>query len=201
MFRWLALTILIAGLGVSAYHRRLARQEGETIPRLREPPLLVAARALVALPLAGGILAYLIAPRSMQWATLELAPWIRWAGVGLGFLMVPLAFWVFRSIGRNVSETVLTKTQHELVTHGPYRWIRHPLYTMGVTLILAIGLMAANWFILVCGLAALASVRLAVVPVEERALLAAFGERYRDYMQHTGAMWPRMAAPDRRREI
>jgi protein-S-isoprenylcysteine O-methyltransferase Ste14 len=46
-------------------------------------------------------------------------------------LTLPAALWVFSALGRNVSETVLTKGDHELVTAGPYRWIRHPLYTTG----------------------------------------------------------------------
>ena len=199
MFRWVALAILIACVGVSIYYRRIARREGGTIPRLQEPPRLVVARACVALPLGGGLLASLLAPRAMRWASIELPDQMRWLGVGLGLLMVPSVFWVFRSIGRNVSETVLTKAGHALVTHGPYRWIRHPLYTTGITLMLAIGLMVANWFILAGGIVAFVWVRLAVVPAEEQALLAAFGERYRDYMQRTGAMCPRIVAAASRR--
>ena len=107
-------------------------------------------------------------------------------------MTVPAAYWLFSALGRNVSETVLTKQQHELVTHGPYHWIRHPLYATGITLILAVGLMAANWFILLLGVVALAAVRLAVIPMEERALLAKFGNDYRDYIQRTGGMSPRV---------
>jgi hypothetical protein len=63
------------------------------------------------------------------------------------------------NLGRNVSETVLTKESHELVTSGPYRWIRHPLYTTGIALFVALGLIAANWFILLCAAAALVGIR------------------------------------------
>ena len=99
---------------------------------------------------------------------------------------------MFSNLGRNVSETVLTKSDHALVTSGPYRWIRHPLYATGGALLVAVGLMAANWFIL--GLASLVVVlmRLLVVPLEERALLAKFGDDYRRYMQRTGGMFPRL---------
>ena len=45
-------------------------------------------------------------------------------------------------------ETVLTKADHVLVTTGPYRWMRHPLYAMGGALFVAVGLMSASWFIL-----------------------------------------------------
>ena len=151
-------------------------------------------RAVVALPLFGAILAYLLNPRWMVWAELSLPNWTRWLGVGLGLLTVPAARWVFVSLGRNVSETVLTKSQHELVTTGPYRWIRHPLYTTGITLVLAIGLMAASWFILLFALITLAAIQLVVIPLEERELLVKFGDEYGEYMRGTGRLWPRTSS-------
>ena len=192
MFRWLALVTLVATLGISTYYRRRARQEGETIPRLSERPLLVLARVVLTLPLFGGILTYLVNPTLLEWASFTAPLWSRWAGVVLGLMTVPAAYWVFSSIGRNISETVLTKEDHELVSHGPYRWIRHPLYTTSLVLIAAIGLMAANWFILLFGFIALIGIQLAVIPTEERALLDAFGVEYRDYMQGTGSLFPRV---------
>ena len=113
-------------------------------------------------------------------------------GVLLGLVAVPAALWVFTSIGRNVSETVLTKRDHALVTSGPYRWIRHPLYTTGAVLLLAIGLMAANWFILLFALLAIGSLRLAVIPLEERELVNKFGDEYRRYIARTGGLLPRV---------
>jgi protein-S-isoprenylcysteine O-methyltransferase Ste14 len=195
MFRWFALTALLGCLSISAYYRRRARVEGETIPRRRETPLLLAGRALVALPLFLAIITYVVNPPWMGWAELPLPDWTRWGGVVLGLLTMPAARWVFTSLGRNVSETVLTKSHHELVTTGPYRWIRHPLYTTGIALVLTIGLMAANWFILLFGLVTLASVRFVVIPLEERELVMKFGDDYRAYMQRTGRLLPRVLGP------
>jgi protein-S-isoprenylcysteine O-methyltransferase Ste14 len=90
---------------------------------------------------------------------------------------------------------VLTKSDHELVTSGPYRWIRHPLYSSGIALFLAVGLIAANWFILLFVVIALIAIRAAVIPREERALLARFGAGYEQYIRRTGAMWPRHLRP------
>lgn len=149
-------------------------------------------RALGALPLFGGAAAYIVSPASMSWASFDAPAWLRWLGVALGLSTVLAAHWVLRTLGRNVSETVLTKEHHELVTRGPYRWIRHPLYTTGIALFVALGLIAANWFILLASLLALLLIRLVVVPLEERALLARFGEAYQQYMRRTGTMAPRL---------
>jgi protein-S-isoprenylcysteine O-methyltransferase Ste14 len=195
MFRWSALVILVAALTVSGSHRRRARAQGETIARTREGAPLIAGRLLVALPLFGGILACIISPTSMEWASIALPLWLRWLGVVLGVLVVFSAHWVLSNLGRNVSETVLTKQDQELVVSGPYRWVRHPLYTTGIGLFIALGLMAANGFILAFALIALAAIRLVVVPLEEKALIERFGPEYRAYMQRTGAMFPRLSRP------
>jgi protein-S-isoprenylcysteine O-methyltransferase Ste14 len=87
---------------------------------------------------------------------------------------------------------VLTKERHELVTAGPYRWIRHPLYAVGILLFASIGLIAANWFIL--GLAALAAlfIRFLVIPIEEHELSQKFGDHYGQYIARTGRLFPRV---------
>jgi protein-S-isoprenylcysteine O-methyltransferase Ste14 len=192
VFRWLALLVLAGTVGVSGYYRRRARAASGTIPRSREPLPLIAGRMVVALPLFGGILAYILNPRWMAWASYDAPPWLRWLGVALGLGAMLSARWVLRAIGSNVSETILTKAAHELVTHGPYRRIRHPLYTTGVALFLSLGLIAANWFILAFALIALVSIRFVVVPMEERELVAKFGAAYEQYRRRTGAMSPRL---------
>jgi protein-S-isoprenylcysteine O-methyltransferase Ste14 len=199
MFRWFALAAFVGCLGISGFYRHRARQQGEAIARRRESPLLIAGRAVLALPLFVAILLYLSNPRWMGWAELALPLWVRWVGVLLGLVAVPSALWVFTSIGRNVSETVLTKRDHALVTTGPYRWVRHPLYTTGAVLLLSIGLMAANWFILLFALLAIVSLRLAVIPLEERELVSKFGDRYRRYMARTGGLLPRWPSSERLR--
>jgi protein-S-isoprenylcysteine O-methyltransferase Ste14 len=192
MFRWLALVSVVSVFAISFHYRRLARKGGETIARRREGAVVGLLRAVFALPLFAAIVAYLINPDWMAWSEFSLARWVRWIGVAIGGLAIPSAWWLFSNLGRNVSETVLTKSDHSLVTSGPYRWIRHPLYATGGALLVAVGLMAANWFIL--GLASLVVVlmRLLVVPLEEQALIAKFGDDYRNYIQRSGGMFPRL---------
>ncbi|HET6360857.1 MAG TPA: isoprenylcysteine carboxylmethyltransferase family protein [Gemmatimonadota bacterium] len=190
MFRWFALVVFLATLGISAGRRWQARRAGGVVARREEPAGLIAGRLLVALPLFGGVVAYLANPAWMAWASLELPPWARWAGAVLGFLVVPSAWLVLTALGTNVSETVLTKPRHRLVTTGPYRWVRHPLYAVSIALFLGIALMAANWFILLSTLIALAAVRLVIIPREEAQLVSAFGDDYRVYRSRTGSLLP-----------
>lgn len=192
MPRWLILAVLLSAVTVSGYHRARARLLGGTVARRSEGPLFLALRGLMALALFGGILAHVVAPGWMAWAAFDVPQPLRWLGLGLGVLMVPAVHWVLRALGPNVTETVLTKEQHQLVTTGPYRWVRHPLYTTGLVLLLALGLMAGSWFVLLATVVAFVLVRLLVIPREERALLDRFGDRYRAYMAATGRLVPAM---------
>ena len=192
MLRLWALVVLLTSVTISGSYRARARKLSGTIERRREGGLALAARAAGGLGAFGAILLHAIVPQVMGWAALAMPEAVRWIGALLGLVAIPGTYWVFSSIGRNVSETVLTKEQHELVQHGPYRWIRHPLYTLGVLLLLAEGLMLASWLVLLFALVAFVVFRFVVVPIEERQLELRFGDGYRRYRQTTGAMLPRV---------
>jgi acetamidase/formamidase len=99
-------------------------------------------------------------------------------------------YWTFSNLGPNLTDTVVTRRVHTLVTLGPYRWVRHPFYGSVTLLIVALALLAANWFFLLMGSAAVA---LLVIRTrrEEELLVARFGDSYRGYMARTGRFLPR----------
>jgi protein-S-isoprenylcysteine O-methyltransferase Ste14 len=137
----------------------------------------------------------------MNWASLAFPMSIRWLGLIVGILTVAAVAWVLRSLGDNVSETALTKTKHQLIMTGPYRWVRHPLYTTGITLFLAIGLMQASWLVLSVAGAVAVFIALLVIPAEERALVAKFGNAYRVYAGRTGRLLPQIRSSAHRPDI
>ncbi len=190
MLRGLMFALLLSAVAVSGYHRARARSGGDAVARSREGPVFLTLRILGASVLFGSVLACVFAPGLMAWASFEVPSQVRWIAATLGALDLLAIHWVLGTLGRNVTETVLTKENHELVTVGPYRWIRHPLYTTGLALFLFLGLMAGNWFILAVAAVAFVLFRALVIPREEQALLAKFGDRYRTYMERTGRLIP-----------
>jgi protein-S-isoprenylcysteine O-methyltransferase Ste14 len=190
IWRWLTLTIFVLALIISGTHRARARRSGGTIPRRSEGALFFTLRALVALALFGAVLLHSLKPSWMRWAMLELPVELRLMGLILGIVALPVIQWVLQSLGSNVSETILTKEHHQLVTGGPYRWVRHPLYTTSLALFLALGLMLGSWLVLSLCILVLALLRWLVIPREEHALIARFGEDYQEYIRHTGRLLP-----------
>ncbi len=152
--------------------------------------LLVLLR-LVGLAALLPLLAYLVQPAWVAWARVELPTWLRWVGAGGVMLMLPALHWLFATIRNNISPLATTRQGHRLVTHGPYRWIRHPLYTFGSIFFLSLAVMTGLWWL--AALMALGGIGLAWrTPREERHLLAAFGDDYRQYMARTGRYLPRL---------
>jgi protein-S-isoprenylcysteine O-methyltransferase Ste14 len=190
-FRWFFIVIFLATFSISAYFRRRARQSGETISRGREGRLALLARMLFAAVLYLSFITYMLNPKWMEWSSLSLPTWLRSLAAVAALGTLPLVYWVMASLGRNVSETFLTKESHVLVTRGPYRWARHPLCTVATIELASLSVVAANWFMIAMTLIAFIAVRTFVVPREEAELIKRFGGEYRDYQERTGRLAPR----------
>jgi len=182
-----------------ALYRRLKSQAtGEPLDRSREGLFMLATLRPLGFACWGGTAAYLVNPRWMAWSSMALPEWARLTGLPLFVAGALLLVWTLRSLGPNLTDTVVTRKAHTLVTRGPYRWVRHPFYDSAALLVLASALVAANWFVLLTG--ALVFVLLAVrTRVEEQHLLARFGESYRAYRAATGRFLPRLSVKGRTR--
>jgi protein-S-isoprenylcysteine O-methyltransferase Ste14 len=190
MYRWIVLGLMVSALGLSATYRWRAYRAGGRIARRLEGPLFIAFRLLIALPLFGSLIVYGIDPERRAWSSFAVPAAVRWIAACVGAATLPAIAWVLGSLGRNVSETVLTKEGHVLVTHGPYRWVRHPLYTTGLILLVSLGVVAANAFVLLFTVAAFVAIRWLVIPREEGELAARFGAAYERYRSQTGTFVP-----------
>jgi protein-S-isoprenylcysteine O-methyltransferase Ste14 len=145
-------------------------------------------------------IAWMIEPRWISWGSVSVPVWMRWIGVGLLAMGCALLLWTFRSLGTNLTDTVVTRRTHTLVLHGPYRWIRHPFYDSAALLMTAVSLMAANWFLLLTGATGFGLLVLRT-RIEEDNLVARFGDSYRRYMTQTGRFFPRTGAKGRRGSV
>ncbi|HEX5837484.1 MAG TPA: isoprenylcysteine carboxylmethyltransferase family protein [Anaerolineales bacterium] len=190
-FRMLAAVILITGMSISSYYRRKAdRESGEKISRNADGSLMASIIRVGGLLLWLSPFVYLINPAWMAWSKIGLPEWIRWLGAVIGVLCVTGVYWLFSSIGSGITPTSATRREHMLVTGGPYRWVRHPLYTIGSSMFISFGMMADNWYIALLGI--LAFIAMAIrTPREEANLIQKFGDEYREYMTRTGRFLPK----------
>jgi len=135
---------------------------------------------------------YVLFPEVLTWGALPLPAWLRFAGAVLGIIALIWFVWIHHTLGNNLSARVRIKDSQYLVTDGPYRWVRHPMYTAFYILHIAAFLLTANWFIGVTWIAGLTAIIFLRVSREEAMLIARFGEAYSSYAENTGRFLPRI---------
>lgn len=114
------------------------------------------------------------------------------AGLCLTIAGLAFAAWARDVLGRYWSGRMIVQQHHQLITDGPYAYIRHPLYTgllvaMTGTVLIAGDVGSLLGFFFAIGFFALKAHR------EERILETEFGAVYANYRAHTGGLLPRIA--------
>lgn len=187
--------ILIGGfacvLPIALFHRLKAHASREKLDRRQEGLFILFTLRPVGVLRMMALVAWMIDPAWMEWSSVGLPIGLRWIGVGLGVIAAALLVFTLRSLGTNLTDTVVTRAWHTLVTSGPYRWVRHPFYVAFALAVTADSLVTANWFVALTGLTTVGLIVLRT-STEEQKLVERFGDEYRDYMQRTGRFFPRL---------
>jgi protein-S-isoprenylcysteine O-methyltransferase Ste14 len=146
----------------------------------------------------------LVIPSSLILPLLYLfTPWLRFADYRLpaaapwcGAAVMLAALWLFwrshADLGRLWSVTLEVRQGHALIDRGVYRRVRHPMYASIFLWCAAQGLLLPNWLAGWCALATFTVLYVLRTPREERMMCEFLGPAYRDYMERTGRLIPRI---------
>jgi protein-S-isoprenylcysteine O-methyltransferase Ste14 len=185
----LFLACVVAWLALWAYW--IAALRSQKTEKIVEPararagqilPMVVTYTLLFSPAARFGWLGRRVVPASGAWA---------WLGVWTCVAGVALALWARRRLGGNWSARVSIRTGHELVGAGPYRLIRHPIYTGMLLAVAGTALTLGE----VRGALALATSMVAFylkARKEEQWLRREFGLRFADHVARTGMFLPRL---------
>lgn len=109
----------------------------------------------------------------------------------LTYAGIALAIWARWNLGSNWSGRVTLKVDHELIRSGPYARLRHPIYSGLLLAVTGTAIVIGEWrgllAILIIGI-----VHSLKAKREEALMLATFGEKYQNYRQETGFVFPRL---------
>ena len=172
------------------YRQKVARSGGKA--EYREGKSHMILRLAFGLPFIGLVFGYMLLPRLQAWAEVPLPLWARWSGVVLCVFAIPLIWWVHRALDENFSLRLHVRDEHTLVTHGPYRWVRHPMYTVLYIFSIALFLLTGNWLIGGMFLGSLTLIVVTRLANEEAVMLETFGDEYHNYMKRSGRFLPRI---------
>ena len=115
-------------------------------------------------------------------------PWREGVGLAIFASGLGAAVWARRKLGRNWGSPMSRKVDPELVTTGPYRWVRHPIYS-GIIVALVGTAVAVSWYWLIA-VALLGTYFVYSAVVEERELVRRFPDAYPDYARATRMLIP-----------
>lgn len=115
--------------------------------------------------------------------------WVAWTGVAITALGFAITYWARFTLGRNWSGTVTIKENHELIRTGPYRIVRHPIYT-GVIVALAGTALTRDEYRGILAVLLLWVSFTIKRRKEEQFMRQVFGTQYDDYARTTGAIFP-----------
>ena len=110
-------------------------------------------------------------------------------GLTIQVCALALAVWARRHLGRNWSGRITIKVDHELVKSGPYRFVRHPIYTALLGMYAATALVSGEWHALL-GFVLAAFAYWRKIRMEEANLAVAFGAAWGDYRRSTWSLLP-----------
>lgn len=141
--------------------------------------LLCAAMLLVMVPVPG----------LNGWFLPPQLPFVVAAGAAVQAAFILLAIWARRHLGRNWSAEVRIAVDHQLIRTGPYRMLRHPIYTAMLGMFLGTAI-AVSQFHALLGVALLVIAYLRKTRLEDQILARTFGVEYDAYRRETWALVP-----------
>jgi protein-S-isoprenylcysteine O-methyltransferase Ste14 len=100
-----------------------------------------------------------------------------------------VAVWSRRNLGRNWSGEITIKVEHQLIRSGPYKLLRHPIYTGLLTMYAGTAIVTGEWLGII-GVIVAAFAYWRKIRLEEAVLRAAFGADYDAYCRETWALAP-----------
>ncbi|MEX0788255.1 MAG: isoprenylcysteine carboxylmethyltransferase family protein [Anaerolineales bacterium] len=180
-------------IGIRMYYFRRASREGGKMD-VRDSRMSILLRLILGIPLAAVMVGYMIRPNILAFGVIAAPEWVAPLGAGLTAVSFPLLIWVQHSLGANFNTILGIREHNSLVTHGPYRWVRHPMYTVLFLYMLGILLLTRN---LIVGGFLLGAFLITIgsrLTKEEAILEEEYGEAYRTYKARTGRFLPRLAA-------
>jgi protein-S-isoprenylcysteine O-methyltransferase Ste14 len=136
-----------------------------------------------------GLLLLFVSIPGLRWRYLPPNPWHVPVGLGIMAAATLLHIWARVHLGRNWSHEVMIRSDHELVRTGPYRLVRHPIYTAILGLAIGTAVVSGRGLsllgALVFGFAYVRKLR-----IEEHVLGEAFGTAWQDYRKRSWALVP-----------
>jgi len=136
-----------------------------------------------------GLIFYLLALPWWPWTHIPLGEYVQWAGIIVSVVPIFYLIWVHRHLDNQWSIALEIQEDHKLITTGPYKRVRHPMYlglfvyTLGLCLI-SLDILVTLFFMFSIW------VNYRRIPSEEQMMIDQFGDVYLEYMKKSSKLIP-----------
>lgn len=191
VFRLLFVAAFIAMMAIRIYYQSKVLRDTRRLEIKEGAPSLVAGSIAALATIVFGA-EYILCPGFFWFAyVLKYPSWVRWLGATMLGVGIVLLWASHHHLGKSFHSLIVSKDEQALVETGPYRFIRHPIYSAYMLNYLGGGLLAGNLVLTIVPVAMFAVLVSLRMGKEEQVLVGEFGERYVAYMQRTGRLVPR----------
>lgn len=187
-FKFILAVFLLMSTGIRLYYQRNRRGfETAIIKHEMREKVFIVLFGLGLIP----VIFYLLTSRLKPFS-FSLPARVRWLGGGLILAGNLLFIWSHRALGRNWTPFLEIRKGHTLVTNGPYRFVRHPMYLAFFLIGIGVSLLSANWIVALSYMLPMTNMYLFRISDEEKMMEEQFGKKYKEYMQNTGRLIPKL---------
>jgi protein-S-isoprenylcysteine O-methyltransferase Ste14 len=192
IFRALFILAVIAMVVIRVFYQSRVLRDQRRV-EIREGIVSLVAGSIAALTTIVFGAEYILAPGVFSFAYVVRYPaWLRALGALLLAGGIALLAFSHHHLGRSFHSLVVSKEDQVLVETGPYRWVRHPIYTAYLINYVGGGLLAGNLILTVAPVSAYAILVALRMGKEEAVMRERFGQAYIAYQGQTGRLCPRL---------
>ena len=192
IFRIILPILIVAFAAHRGYYVKSYSQPEDATLKKREEGIVSKIAGLLGMTGFLSMIAFVVNPNWLARANAGFPLSLRWAGVGIALLGFALLQWAQVTLGKSWSDTPRMMKEQALITSGPYRSIRHPIYTAFLLILGSTLFISSNWLIGLCWAGMTILEVVSRIGFEESLMLEYFGDQYRDYMKKTGRLLPRL---------
>lgn len=192
IFRALFVLAFILMTGIRVYYQSKVLHDKGKI-EFKEGSLSLIAGSIAALTTIAFGAEYIFFPGYFSFAyVLRYPDWLRWLGAFVLASGITILWMAHHHLGKSFYSLVVSKEHQVLVETGPYRLIRHPIYTAYLMNYIGGGLLSSNLILTIVPVTMYAILVAIRMGKEETVLRERFGQKYVEYMKRTGGLVPRI---------
>lgn len=192
IFRILLPILIVAFAAHRGYYVKNHSEPEEATLKKREERTVSRIASLLGMAGFISLIVFIINPNWLAFASLSFPFWLRWTGVGITLVGFALLQWSQVTLGKSWSDTPRMMKEQTLITSGPYRTIRHPIYTAFILILGSTLFISSNWLIGLCWVGMTLLEVVSRIGFEEALMVEYFGEQYHEYMKKTGRLFPKV---------